>query len=163
VLHAERVFVMGVIHDIGLLAICQRVPTQARDALLICAGDDGLLPAAEEEVLGYTHEEVGARLLECWGLPLSLQEVAGFHHRPEEAAVFPLEVAIVHAARQLGGGVALGLEAPEILARVAPSSAALLDLSVELVRELTDEGERRIEEVFAHLLAPLGGSRRPAR
>jgi len=146
-LHAERAFVMGVIHNIGLLAICQYLPEQAKESLYIAAGDDDLMADAEREVLGYTHQAVGAALLRRWGLPLSLCEVAEFHHSPDAAVQFRLEVAIVHVASHLTGGEELGLEIPAVLERIQPVALALTNVSESVLERLLVEGEQQITEL----------------
>ncbi|MES9849208.1 MAG: HDOD domain-containing protein, partial [Candidatus Thiodiazotropha sp.] len=75
VLHSERLFVMGVLHDIGRLAIYLKMPQESRDILLITGGDDTLLPDAENDVLGFTHMDVGEALLRKWKLPESIVSV----------------------------------------------------------------------------------------
>ena len=39
--------------------------------------------AAEREVYGCTHAEVGAHLLAIWGLPNALVEAVAYHHAPQ--------------------------------------------------------------------------------
>ena len=58
--------------------------------------------AAEREILGVSHAEVGAYLLGLWGIPFPIVEAVAFHHRPNEVAPEsrPL-VAAVHIASGL--------------------------------------------------------------
>ena len=42
--------------------------------------------AAEREIFGVTHAEVGAYLLGLWGIPFPIVEAVAFHHRPNEVA-----------------------------------------------------------------------------
>jgi HD-like signal output (HDOD) protein len=146
-LHPERAFVMGVIHNIGLLVICQYLPAQAREALYIAAGDHDLLPDAEREVLGYDHQQVGAALLRRWGLPASLCVVAEHHHRPEVATEFALEVAIVHVASLLAGGDSMGQEPGQVLGRAHLGAAELTRLSDDVLQRIHRDGAQQIEEL----------------
>ena len=146
-LHAERVFVMGVLHDIGLLALCQTLPVQAREALFIADGDPDVLPEAERELLGYTHEEVGAALLARWHLPHSICQVAGFHHQPDRAFEFPLEVSIVHVAASIAAGDRLARSDAEILVRVNPLAIDLVSLTEQRLAAIRERGARQIGEL----------------
>ena len=58
--------------------------------------------AAEREIFGVTHAEVGAYLLGLWGIPFPIVEAVAFHHRPNEVPPEsrPL-VAAVHIASGL--------------------------------------------------------------
>lgn len=159
-LHHERAFVLGMLQDIGVLAICQYLPNQAREILLIAGQDPELLPGAELEVLGYTHQAVGSALLGRWGLPASLVEVAAHHHEPHRATVFRLEVAVMHVANLLAGGDGLGLDRDAILERVQPCARDLLPLSPDLLDDLLDRGREQVDDMVDRFLAASTGARR---
>ncbi|MDB5312817.1 MAG: hypothetical protein JWO38_7019 [Gemmataceae bacterium] len=92
----------GLLHDVGRLALASQQP-ESYKAVLGAAGRDGAqLIAAEREVLGATHAEVGAYLLGLWGLPPALVEAVALHHDPTrcpDSGFVPLVA--VHAAEAL--------------------------------------------------------------
>jgi HD-like signal output (HDOD) protein len=98
--HSDSLFVAGLLHDIGQLVIFSKLPEKAREALALAADDPVIndLHAAEQKILGFDHGQVGGLLLQHWRVPTVLQECAGFHHIPDKAREYPLEVAIVHLA-----------------------------------------------------------------
>lgn len=100
VLHPERLFVGGLLHDIGSLVLYHRYPEILRDSLLAARGNEEVLAQQERELIGFDHAEVGGALMEMWGLPESLQQAVAFHHRPG-ATANNMEVAIVHLADTL--------------------------------------------------------------
>ncbi len=77
------VFAAGVIHDIGyiLLDLYHRRPFQR-----VLARSDGKRPLCEieQDVLGFDHAELGARLAEVWHLPETVSESVRYHHTPEQ-------------------------------------------------------------------------------
>jgi HD-like signal output (HDOD) protein len=75
----------------------------ARQALLMSvdAIDDAGLYLCERRLMGFDHAAVGVALARNWGLPRSLQECIEFHHEPERAEEYPLEVATVHIANSV--------------------------------------------------------------
>jgi len=75
----EELFVVGLLHDIGKLLMLQRIPVEYGEILQRVAEGDSLL-ATEGSVLGFTHADIGARLLEHWNLPKSLVEGVKTHH-----------------------------------------------------------------------------------
>ncbi len=101
ILDYERVFVAGLLHDIGRLLICMRAPKQFLESVALAKSENKTLPEAEQEVFGFTHAEVGAVLLTYWKLPPFFEEVAKYHHDPIQAHSFPMETAIVHSANIL--------------------------------------------------------------
>ena len=105
VLHAERLFVMGVMHDVGRLVIYQVLPEAARDVLLITKGDDALVLEAEKDIMGFTHQEVGYELFKLWKMPESLKTIVRYHHNPSQCSEFSLEAGLVHLASKLAIGL----------------------------------------------------------
>ena len=100
-LNPERLFVVGVLHDIGRLVLLSYLTSQARDILLIAHGKNQLFTSAEEEVLGFTHCEVGYELIRSWQLPQSISDAIRHHHHPESATEHQLEAALIHIAQAL--------------------------------------------------------------
>ena len=154
VLHSERLFVMGVLHDIGRLVIYLSLPDQARDILLITGGDDWLLPDTEQDMLGFTHMEVGEQLLRYWGLPDGLIAVIGAHHCPDTAGDYQLDASLVHIAIALSNGEMNGLCVDEILSSIHPSVWTLTGLDTHDVERMIDEIPDKVAEVMAIILSP---------
>jgi HD-like signal output (HDOD) protein len=162
-LHAERVLVMGVLHNVGQLAICQYLPEQAREVLYIAAGDHEVLVLAEQELLGFDHQDLGGALLRSWRLPESLCQAAACHHRPDQADGYALEVAIVHLAGLLQGCLALGLGSGAVLQRAHPAALGLVPASAAMLEDIHEGGEPQILELSQQILGASCDDRRPAR
>ena len=108
VLHTERLFIAGLLHDIGSLVIYNRAPDVAKRILDSVNGDEELLHSIESEELGFTHADLGGALLKQWMLPESLQDAVAFHHHPGDAENAKMEAAIVHMANVLANQSELG-------------------------------------------------------
>ena len=83
---ADAAFTAGLLHDIGALVLLHAAPpdyVRALDRKKELSGDSA---AAEREIFGVTHAEVGAYLLGLWGIPFPIVEAVAFHHRPNEVA-----------------------------------------------------------------------------
>jgi HD-like signal output (HDOD) protein len=81
---ADAAFTAGLLHDIGALVLLHAAPpdyVRALDRRKELNGDGA---AAEREIFGVTHAEVGAYLLGLWGIPFPIVEAVAFHHRPNE-------------------------------------------------------------------------------
>lgn len=101
VLHPERLFVAGVLHDIGSLIVYHRAPDTIKGLLLAAQGNEGAFARAESQALGFDHADLGGLLLDCWQVPPELVQAVRFHHRPAAADQAGLEAAIVHIADAL--------------------------------------------------------------
>lgn len=106
--NAERLFIAGVLHDIGRLVMYVKIPDQAREAIIRCRELKQPLFVAERDVMGFAHASVGSLLLDAWRFHPGLEESVGFHHNPNGAARYPLEAAIVHIADILSHAMQLG-------------------------------------------------------
>ncbi len=131
ILHPERLFIAGLLHDIGSLLIYQRVPERARDLLLTAEGDEQILYEAEVKTLGFSHADLGGLMMELWKLPVPLQEAVRFHHSPADADEGKLEAAIVHIAEVLANRSEIGsfCEEPSDTAAVQPEAWAALGMA----------------------------------
>lgn len=101
VLHKERLFIAGLLHDIGRLLIYCKLPDQACDILNEIENGSGDICREEQRILGFDHAQVGAELLTLWQLPEGLQEAIACHHSPEHAEKAKLEAAIIHIANEV--------------------------------------------------------------
>jgi putative nucleotidyltransferase with HDIG domain len=86
--HVDRGFVatLGLLHDIGKLAINSYFPDSA--AALRTPDPEHLDESfldRERRVLGADHAEIGAVLAEHWKLPSDLVEAIRWHHAPQDA------------------------------------------------------------------------------
>lgn len=96
VLHDERLFVAGLLHDMGRVLLLSRLPEQAAE--IVAAYARTPVCEAERAVIGFDHAELGAVLMQHWRLPSALCEAVACHHVPARAQGAEREAAIVHLA-----------------------------------------------------------------
>lgn len=82
----DEAFLAGLLHDLGMLAAVHLRPKQVGDVVARLAAphpgaDVPALLQAEREVLGVTHDDLGAALLEQWQFPEAVIEAVSAHHR----------------------------------------------------------------------------------
>jgi len=84
----DRGFVatLGLLHDVGKLAILAQLPDLAIKLRAEAGGDaDGGRLAHEARILGLDHAGIGANLAAKWRLPADLVQAIRWHHRPANA------------------------------------------------------------------------------
>ena len=132
VLHTERLFVAGLLHDLGKLLIFHKMPEQAQKALRRSIAMEEPMHLAERTTVGFDHGAVGGALATLWELPPALLGAIRFHHEPE-AAPDCLEAALVH----LANSIAHIAEAPEqrdrLLAQSSQHAWQMADLTPEVI------------------------------
>jgi len=105
----ERLFVSGILHDIGRLVLFKKLPHAAVETIYYARANQTPLYVAEEEVVGFSHPLVGGLLLRAWKFPEALISTVACHHRPTNCPG-DVEPAILHVADIMA--VALGLTPP---------------------------------------------------
>jgi putative nucleotidyltransferase with HDIG domain len=101
VLHPERLFVSGLMHDIGSLVLYHQRPDAMRDILLVAEGDEEVLYQAELDTFRLSHATVAGYLMEQWQLPEELIDAVTWHHQPERAEKARMEAHILYLANHM--------------------------------------------------------------
>lgn len=100
----------------------------------------------EEEVLGYHHGQVGAKIAQKWRLPLDLVEAIALHHQPDKAIVNPALIAITHVADGLVMMMGIHLGVDGLAYVLSDKAVSLLKVSEETLMEIMAEVSTIIEE-----------------
>ena len=106
--NVERFFVAGLLHDIGRLVLCIRVPDETAEVFKKAEASEKPLYVEEQAAFGFDHAELGGQLLKAWKLPERLVEAVSFHHFPEKAINHPEETAVVNLADAIAYSLKLG-------------------------------------------------------
>jgi len=108
--HRERVFLAALMHDIGKLVLYHQVPgVSAR--ILEAVKQGHAQEAVESSLLGFSHADVGAVLLERWSLPASLTVPVRYHHRFADAPEYLQEAALINLGTQIADYMELEVDA----------------------------------------------------
>lgn len=74
--------IAALLHDAGKLVLAARLPLECERIRRLTIGGQLTFSAAEQQVLGASHAEIGAYLLALWGLPGPIVSAVARHHRP---------------------------------------------------------------------------------
>jgi len=146
VLHNERLFVAGLLHDIGHLVMFLKLPNRLRDCMVRAARDDQDIHMIERRDIGFDHAELGAALLRFWKLPDSLIHTIRYHHEPELAEKFRQESAIVHIANILAKHADLADYVSENVFQYNPVALQLLNFDESQAEEICAEADLQFNE-----------------
>lgn len=109
VCHPDYTFTAGLLSGIGKNVLGGYVDVNVQ-AILDLALTKGLsFDQAEDEVLGINHAELGAILLEKWGLPREITQVVRYHLRPEDYIGVDVVLDLVHMANVVAKMIGVGL------------------------------------------------------
>ena len=99
---AQEAFAAAILKDAGLLVLTSRLPEVFRKIADETRASGRSLHEVEQEILGITHQAIGAYLLGIWGLPYSIVEAVAHYREPQHAASHTFDVVgAVHVASGL--------------------------------------------------------------
>lgn len=110
----DDALIAGLLHDIGKLILLQD-PECYNRVLAHCQARSCNYFQAEYEIMGASHAEVGAYLLDLWGLPEPVVQAIAFHHNPSKSMETNFSVlTAVHVANALASRKKANGEEPEL-------------------------------------------------
>ena len=148
--NADSIFIAGLLHDIGQLLMFNQLPEKSHEAiLLLMEGTEELETyEAERHVFGFDHMQVGTELIKMWKLSPVLQECIEFHHEPEKAAEYPIEVALINIANAVAVMADFdSMSEDDEIPRINPMSWELTGLSKDDLPEAIKTAQEEINEI----------------
>lgn len=121
---SEDLFIAGLLHGVGRLVFYARRPAEYRALLHGVNGSEAGLVAAERRAFGFSYAELGAGLLEVWGLPKKLRVAVAYHLNPAAAPGFNKEVAVLALANDMAAHLAPCLKTRDTPSAYAPGGEA---------------------------------------
>lgn len=155
---SERLFVEGLLCDIGHLVIYEKVPQLAEKAMAKSKKEASPLFSAERTLIGCDYAQVGAVLMRGWNLPQSLQNSVRYHTEPTLAPRDNLEVSLVHIARLMASAIDSGQPLERVQLRVDAEAWQNTGLAVEHISEVHERADEDtlavVNSLFSNLAMP---------
>jgi HD-like signal output (HDOD) protein len=138
---AGRLFVVGLLADIGHLVMYQTVPELAVAASSAAEAEGEPLFVAERRIIGCDSAEVGAALMDNWKLPSSFAEIIGAQFAPRLAGKHIVEAELLHIALAVSMADRYDESSEQALQRIDPDiwdSVGLNLASFARIREMVE-------------------------
>ncbi|MAE29719.1 MAG: HDOD domain-containing protein [Planctomycetota bacterium] len=143
----DELYVCGLLHDIGQFLMIEHVGDEFIEAWNR-ARERGTSPvAAEREVLGFSHTDLGAMLARRWSLPTHAIQAIRFHHDMRRAAPAEPVVALVAMANILARAAADDAGPRGVCRRAGPALLDCLSLDKRGVEELIETGRKMLPDI----------------
>jgi HD-like signal output (HDOD) protein len=149
--NVERLFVAGMLHDVGQVVLAAARPDVIRELLETQRDTGRFYLELERERLGLDHAELGGALLKKWKIPASIGEPVACHHNPGSAEQFRLETALIHLADIICQAMELGQGAEYGVPPLDKAAWERLGLSPHVMGTVLKQSESQIAEIFAIL------------
>jgi putative nucleotidyltransferase with HDIG domain len=142
----ERLFVAGLLHDVGRLVLYRCLPRHAAHVLALARNEGILLRVAERRLLGFDHATLAGMLLRRWRFPESLEEAVRHHHGASYMGqTMP---AMVHTADAVAGALGLGSSGEVFVPPLSPEAWTTLDLGPERLAEVVATADAQVEDII---------------
>ena len=144
---SERLFVAGLLHDMGKLVLMCVAPEQAR-LLYGRAASDTVMHELEDELLGFNHAKLGGLLLKKWNMPASLAAAAHWHHNPQHAAHYK-EPLVINLADMLVIALGLDMRPDSPVPPLVRHGAATQTFKPEALDRAAEALALRLDDIYA--------------
>jgi putative nucleotidyltransferase with HDIG domain len=143
----DSVFTAGLLHDIGKLVLGTFVEVDENPIMELAYNDKIPFNEAEEKVLGISHTEVGAVLLENWRLPSEIVNVTRWHHNVENFKGNTIAVDLVHIVDSISIMFGIGVRRDGLNYRQSQDVMSRLSINNKIIESVACETMSSIEEV----------------
>lgn len=146
----EELFLAGLLQDLGILALDAAMPEKYHPLVTQARDHDDLL-RREREALDSDHGEAGEWLMNNWGLPKRLSQVASAVHDPDHANLAAPDALFVNCIAVAGkiADLFLGDDRKAGTDRVADDALRLLGIDHDTLDALLNEVAQVLPEVAA--------------
>ena len=155
---SERLFVEGLLRDIGHLVMYEKMPDQSQKAIVRSQGESQPLFQIERELIGFDFAQVGALLMEEWNLPLNFQESIRFHTEPGNTEVYPLETGILHIAGIIADWSLSEVPITEWISYISPVAWAATNLSGDCLDSTIEESRQHLSLALEMIFPAMQGA-----
>jgi HD-like signal output (HDOD) protein len=152
IVDSDRLFVTGILHDVGHLVIYTRLPNHAENLLLTAKTEQIPLSILEKKTFGFDYAEVGGELLKLWKLPACFYQAVYQHTHVTADSEFSLESAIVHVANILAlqdSSQKIGFNPPELNSLCLQ----LIEIEADELQLIKNEAKKSMADILKLLFS----------
>ncbi len=147
---SDRLFIAGLLHEVGHLVLCAKMPDHAREAIRRSVQTGEPLHEIQQQMLGCHYGDIGAMLLGNWRLPEELQALVRHHPLPMSAPSQWLETALLHLAHAYAGQVTpTPADADDL---IAPEVRLLIELKQPQINEAVETARGVSQQIGQSIL-----------
>lgn len=145
--NAERLFLSGLLHDIGRLILYNYAPDHSTYALAKAKRTNTMLNRVEYEDIDFDHAKIGGLLLKKWKLPVLIEHAVTYHHSPQKSQ-YPLEPSIVHLADIIANATGIGSSGECFVSPLDLDAWECIGLSANILNLTIKQADHHIKEIF---------------
>ncbi len=145
---ADTVFTGGIIHNVGKTILAIYVQNTFKDILKEVTTNNRTFNEAERLIMGYSHQEISAKILEKWNFPEVLRAIVTYYSDPENAPEkYRMEVSLVHIANVLSLMAGIGVGADGLYHQISDKALETVGISNEELEAVFNRIPEMIKQV----------------
>lgn len=145
---ADAVFTGGIIHNVGKTILAIYVQNTFKDILKEVTTNNKTFNEAERLIMGYSHQEISAIILEKWNFPEVLKAIVTYYCDPENAPeAHRVEVSIVHIANVLSLMAGIGVGSDGLYHQISDAALEAVGIGNEELENLFNNIPEIIKQV----------------
>jgi len=156
--NGSHAHVVGLLHDIGRLITATHMPEVhqqfSENSGEINTGENIIV--WEKEIIGLDHAQIGAAVLECWGLPMEIVNGVRFHHQPDISPKPQRKTSyLVCLADSICRKLKLGSVGEGLIGEIKESLWNILGISSDIADEVIARVQEKVKK--SDVLLSIGG------
>jgi len=120
-------YTAALLHDIGKVVLNSSMKQAYHEVVAKVEAENLPFNEAEDQILGFNHAEVGAKIAEKWNLPPELVDAIAHHHQPDKSQINRQLTSIVHVADAICVSMGMGIGIDGMLYPLAPDALQILN------------------------------------
>ncbi|THB73041.1 MAG: HDOD domain-containing protein [Desulfobacteraceae bacterium] len=146
-LNPERVFIGGILHDIGRLLLLKYFPDQSSWLMTTSRKKEKALYMTEPLVFGVSHAELGSLVAETWGISDRITELIRDHHGPFDSQDHK-ETLLIHVSDWLTHAMDIGASGEHRVPALQPGAWNQLGVSTGILDAVIQQIDRQVNETI---------------
>ncbi|MDD5167801.1 MAG: HDOD domain-containing protein [Syntrophales bacterium] len=145
--NTERMFVAGLLHDIGRLVLYNNMSQESLYTVMIAGEKGQSLHQAESDLFSLDHAVIGGELLTKWQMPMSLEDTVYNHHNPLRGKNRK-ESSILNLADIIANAIGIGTSGERLIPPLHQEVWMQLGLSPNILPLIVEQADKQLEEIF---------------
>lgn len=153
--NTERFFVAGLLHDIGKMVMYLLLPNESIKLLKALDNRNCDINNIEQELFGFSHDDVGVALLTAWHFPESLIAPIRSHAALNSTEHYSKDTAIIHLANNIANNLQTPVSRDDDTT-LNPKALEILQISPDMIEAIYEETYRHMDtllEIFYYDVA----------
>lgn len=135
----DLAYTAALLHDIGKVILNNFMKEGYHEVVDRVISEDISFIDAENQILGFNHALVGARVAEKWNLPPELVEAIALHHNPDNARLNKKLTSIIHVADAVCLSMGIGIGVDGMRYPLSNESLQLLNINEENIESMVSQ------------------------